>query len=142
MRAHTAPGTVRTLALAPEPTATGFLGNRIRGSAPARGTGARPLIPGGIARGGEGVIVRDALVVAVVGAVVAVRAEDVVASLAAGESAPPPARTRQVRALAVMVALAVLLRAMVRSVRLGIGRGFWPPPSLPWPFAQAASEAK
>jgi|GEM_PF-3450938 len=140
MRAHTGPEIKVTLALAPGPTAAGFLGNRVRGSAPACGTGGSLVLPGGVARGGGDVgfgalrtlvvdfgwtgNMRRLLVVAVVGAVdvaaaVAVRAEDVVASIAAGEPVPQPARTRQVSQPAVVVALVVLLRGIVRSVRLG-----------------------
>ena len=145
MRAHTAPGTARTLALAPKPTAVGFLGKRVGGSAPARGTGASLKIPAGVACGGDAVLARDGavvvvrglgtgvllvfgvvsgvmdvrpaddvpgpLVVAVVDAA-ALRVADVAVSTAAGGPTPQPARTRQVRALV------VLLRGMVRSVRL------------------------
>jgi len=93
---------------------------------------------------GDGVVVRDAMVVVgvrvgrapgvvdVVGvdrAAVEVCADDVAASLAAGEPAlqPARARARQVRVLVAAVALAVLLRCTVRSLLQAPGD-----PSLPW----------
>jgi len=124
MRAHTASGTGRVVALAPEPTAAWFVGNLVRGSAPARGTGASLVLAGVVARVGDGVLVVDAK--AVVGAVVdgvvlalgvldvdrAVRV-DPLALLAAGEPALQPARARLVRAMAMVAALVVLLRRIV-----------------------------
>src|SRR5680860_1286805 len=53
MRAHTASGTGPTLAFAPPPTAAWFAGNRVRGSAPACGTGASLVLAGGVARVGR-----------------------------------------------------------------------------------------
>ena len=140
MRPHTASGTAPALALAPGPTAAGFLGNRMRGWAPAGGAGRGPAGTGAAARGRESVLIRCALVAAgrgggfdVLLALDAVevvvdtgRADEVAASLAAGEPAPQPARTRQVTVVvtvvAAFVALAVRLLGMVRSVRSGSGR--------------------
>jgi len=112
--------------LAPEPTAAWFVGNRIRGSAPASGTGASLVLVGVVACAGDGALVLDA--VAVVGAGVAgvvlelgvldvdrAAGVDLLALLAAGEPALQPARARLVRATAVVAALAVLLRRIVRS---------------------------
>lgn len=143
MRAHTGSGTKPTLAFAPGPTAAGLVGNRVRGSAPACGRGGSLVLPGGVARGGGGAgfgvlrldvdvgptgNVRRLLVVVVVCAVdvaaVGVRAEAVAVSIATGGPAPQLARTMQVSTLAVVVALVVLLRGMVRSVRLG--SRWWP----------------
>ena len=125
MRAHTASGTLLTRALAPEPTAAGFFGNRMPGSAPARGTGKRvaptdvaPSAAAGVRDGvlngavvvaavrgvGFGALLVPGAVEAVDVVVVAVRAGDVAALRAAGEPAPQPARTRQTRAPAVAVA--------------------------------------
>ncbi|MDQ5840773.1 MAG: hypothetical protein M3537_06460, partial [Chloroflexota bacterium] len=87
-----------------------------------------------------------AVVVAVVVAGVAaaaVRAEDVVASIAAGGLAPQPARTRQVSTPVVAVALVVLLRVMARSVHLVVWSVGWPASSLPWPsLAQGCVRGK
>lgn len=137
MRAHTAPGTATALALAPGPTAAGFRGNRVRGWAPA-GAGKRVALTDFAARGTIGVPIRGAVVVAgrgmgfglllvpdavevvpdAVEVVVEVaRADEVAAPVAAGEPAPQPARRRQVSAPAVVVAVAVFLGGMVRSVR-------------------------
>ena len=63
MRAHTASGTGPTLAFAPPPTAAWFAGNRVRGSAPACGTGASLVLAGGVARVGDGVLVLDVVAV-------------------------------------------------------------------------------
>ena len=142
MRAHTESGTGPVLALAPEPTAAWFVGKRMCGSAPARGTGASLVLAGGVACVADGVLRRDA--VAVVGFGVSgvplvsdgvgigmgvgvdvdrATAGLVPASPAVGEPAPHPARARQVRprerqvrVLARAVALLVLLRRIVRSV--------------------------
>ena len=136
MRAHTASGTLRTVALPPEPTAAGFFGNRIRGSAPARGTGASPDAVGVMACGMDfQVLLALAAVEVMVEVLVEVMVEVkvdvgradvavsvavlIVVSIAAGEPAPQPARRRQARLVTVATALAVLLRGMVRSVRLG-----------------------
>ena len=131
MRAHTASGTLRTVALAPEPTAAGFFGNRIRGSAPARATGASPDAVGVMACGMDFQVL---LALDAVEAMVEVKADvgraDVAVSvavlivvlivplIAAGEPAPQPARRRQTRLVTVVTDLAVLLRGMVRSIRL------------------------
>ena len=120
MRAHTASGTAPTLAFAPEPTAIGFLGKRVPGSAPALGTGTSLAPGGGVVCGGvvcgdddvTGALVRDAMVV---------KGGAVGASTAAGTPAPQPTSTKEVRATAVVVA--VLLRRMARPVRLACQRG-------------------
>jgi len=65
MRAHTASGTGRVLGLASEPTAAWFVGNLIRGSAPASGTGASLVLAGVVARAGDGVFVLAAVAVVV-----------------------------------------------------------------------------
>src|SRR5689334_10304815 len=57
MRAQTESGTRATEALAPEPTAGSFFGNRTVGSAPARGTGASATT--GFGAGLGAVVVRD-----------------------------------------------------------------------------------
>src|SRR5674476_1524467 len=106
MRAHTASGTGWELALAPEPTAAWFVGNLIRGSAPASGTGVSLVLAGAVAGAGDGALVL-AVAVAVVGAgaegvVLELRTLDVeraarvelVAVLAAGGSALQAARAR------------------------------------------------
>ena len=140
MRAHTASGTGWELALAPEPTAAWFVGNLIRGSAPASGTGVSLVLAGAVAGAGDGaLVVAVAVAVAVVGAgaegvVLELCALDVeraarvepVAVLAAGESALQAARARLVRATAMVAALAVLLRRIDRSLRRASGD-----PSLP-----------
>lgn len=139
MRAHTASGIGPVLALAPEPTAARFGGNRVCGSAPARGTGASLVLGGVVAWVGDWVLVLDDVAVpgsGVGGVLLALEVVDigvgvervpvvlVLALLTAGEPAPQPARVsvraRQVRALAAVVALTVALRRIVRSVR-------WPP---------------
>jgi len=129
MRAHTASGTGWELALAPEPTAAWFVGNLIRGSAPASGTGVSLVLAGAVAGAGDGALVL-AVAVAVVGAgaegvVLELRTLDVeraarvelVAVLAAGGSALQAARARLVRATAMVAALAVLRRRIDRSLR-------------------------
>ena len=130
MRAHTAPGTATAMALAPGPTAAGFLGNRVRGWAPA-GAGKRVALTDFAARGTSGVPIRGPVVVAGRGMgfglllvpdavdvmVEVARADEVAAPVAAGEPAPQPARRRQVSAPAVVVAVAVFRGGMVRSVR-------------------------
>jgi len=111
MRAHTASGTGRVLGLASEPTAAWFVGNLIRGSAPASGTGASLVLAGVVARAGDGVFVLAAVAVVgagVEGVVLALGALDVdraarvelLAVLAPGESALQAARARLVRAAA------------------------------------------
>ncbi|HEY5181397.1 MAG TPA: hypothetical protein VIJ07_16765 [Dermatophilaceae bacterium] len=136
MRTHTTSGTGRVVALAPEPTAAWFVGNLIRGSAPASGTGAK-LLAGVVACVADGAFVRDA--VAVVGAGVegvalalgvldvdlAARAERL-SVLAPGEPALQATRARLVTATAMVAARAVLLRRIVRSLRRASGE-----PSLP-----------
>ena len=133
MRAHTAPGTAPARALAPEPTAAGFRGNRVRGWAPACSAGSGPALREVAVRGRGGVLIRGAVLVAGRGmgfgvmlvldaaeVIVEVdRADEVAAPVAAGEPAPQPARARQAIVLAVAVALVVRLRGIVRSVRLG-----------------------
>ena len=128
MRAHTESGTGPVLALAPEPTAAWFVGNLIRGSAPASGTGVSLVRAGAVAGAGDG-----ALVVAVAVAVVGAGAErvvlelcpldveraarvELVAVLAPSESALQAARARLVRATAMVAALGVLLRRIDRSL--------------------------
>ena len=129
MRAHTAPGTATAMALAPGPTAAGFLGNRVRGWAPA-GAGKRVALTDFAARRTGGVPIRSPVVVAGRGMgfglllvpdavdvmVEVARADEVAAPVAAEEPAPQPARRRQVSAAAV-VAVAVFPGGMVRSVR-------------------------
>ena len=137
MRAHTASGTGPELALAPEPTAAWFAGNRAFGSAPASGTRASVVFAGGVVwvGGGDGVVARDPVAVAGVvgdGVLLAVHlvAVDpaavgvgVLTSFETGEPAlqPARARARQVRMLAHVVPLAVPLRRIVRSVRWAMG---------------------
>src|SRR5665647_3914297 len=107
MRAHTASGTGWELALAPEPTAAWFVGNLIRGSAPASGTGVSLVLAGVVERAGDGVFVLAAVAVVgagVEGVVLALGALDVdraarvelLAVLAPGESALQAARARLV----------------------------------------------
>jgi len=117
------------MALAPGPTAAGFLGNRVRGWAPA-GAGKRVALTDFAARGTGGVPIRGPVVVAGRGTglglllvpdtvdvmVEVARADEVAAPVAAEEPAPQPARRRQVSAAAV-VAAAVFPGGMVRSVR-------------------------
>ena len=131
MRAHTAPGTAPARALAPEPTAAGFLGNRMRGWAGRRLALADVVVSGrggGLIRGAVVVVGRGRgfgvlLVLDVVEVIVDVgRDDDVAGSVAAGEPAPQPPSTRQAMVLA--VALAVRLRGIVRSVRLGERRSY------------------
>ena len=59
MRAHTASGIGPVLALAPEPTAARFVGKRVCGSAPARGTGASLVLRGVVAWVGDGLVALD-----------------------------------------------------------------------------------
>lgn len=126
MGVHTEAGILLTRALAPEPTAARFLGNRVSGSAPARGTGRRlaptDVVPSAAAARREGGLIRELVVTESgvgFGVLLALgaldpadvmlgdcRAGDVAAVVAAGEPAPQPARTRQARVLAVAVAWA------------------------------------
>lgn len=140
MRAHTASGTGPFLALAPAPTAGGFVGKRIRGSAPATGTGASLVLAGGVACVGDPVLVLDGIAVVGAGMEEVLPALDAVdigvdvdraavedpllASPAAGEPATQPARVRvrQVRALTAVAGLTVALGRIVGSVRLTPGR--------------------
>jgi len=145
MRAHTASGTGWELALAPEPTAAWFVGNLIRGSAPASGTGVSLVLAGAFAGAGDGALVRaPAVAVAVVGAgvegvVLELCALDVERAarvelgtvLAAGEPALQAARARLVRATAMVAALAVLLRRIDRSLRRASGDQSLPLTSTP-----------
>ena len=143
MRAHTASGTGWELALAPEPTAAWFVGNLIRGSAPASGTGVSLVLAGAVAGAVDGALV---LAVAVVGAgaegvVLELRTLDVeraarvelVAVLAAGGSALQAARARLVRATAMVAALAVLRRRIDRSLRRALVDPSLPLTSAPRP---------
>ena len=132
MRAHTESGTGPALALAPDPTAARFVGNRIDGSAATGGTGPSFVLAGGAACGGDGGLVLDAVAVVGFGLVDVVDVDPavseviVLALLAGDEPAPQPARARarvrEVRALAAAVALAVVLRRIGRSVPSGSGR--------------------
>lgn len=142
MRAHTESGTGPALALAPDPTAARFVGNRIDGSAATGGTGPSFVLAGGAACGGDGGLVLDAVAVVGFGLGTTIGLVDVVdvdpavsevivlALLAGDEPAPQPARARararvrvrEVRALAAAVALAVVLRRIGRSVPSGSGR--------------------
>jgi hypothetical protein len=141
MRAHTESGTGPALALAPDPTAARFVGNRTVGSAATGGTGgtgASFVLAGGAACGGDGGLVIDAVAVVgfelgtVIGLVDVVDVDPAVsevielALLAGDEPVPQPARARakvrEVRALAAAVALAVVLRRIGRSVPSGSGR--------------------
>jgi hypothetical protein len=123
--------------LAPGPTAAWFVGNLIRGSAPASGTGASLVLTGVVACVGDGGLVLDS--VAVVGSgeegvVLALGVLDVeraagvelLAVLAPGKSALQAPRARLVRATAMVAALAVLRRRIDRSLRRASGD-----PSLP-----------
>jgi hypothetical protein len=138
MRAHTESGTGPALALAPDPTAARFVGNRTVGSAAIGGTGASVVLAGSAACGGDGGLVIDAVAVVgfelgtVIGLVDVVDVDPAVsevielALLAGDEPVPQPARARakvrEVRALAAAVALAVVLRRIDRSVPSGSGR--------------------
>lgn len=138
MRAQTESGTGTALALAPDPTAARFVGNRIDGSAATGGTGASFALAGGAACGDDGGLVLDTVAVVGFGLGTTIGLVDVVdvdpavsevivlALLAGDEPAPQPARARarmrEVRALAAAVALAVVLRRIGRSVPSGSGR--------------------
>jgi hypothetical protein len=134
MRAHTESGTGPALALAPDPTAARFVGNRIEGSAATGGTGPSFVLAGGAACGGDGGLVLDAVAVVGFGLGTTIGLVDVVdvdpavselivlALLAGDEPAPQPARARAVRAPAATVALAVVFRRIGRSVPSGSGR--------------------
>lgn len=140
MRAHTASGTGPELPFAPEPTAFWLTGKRVRGSAPALGTGGSVPATSGMTLERDGVLVAGVLAVGfVVGCAVGCvagfgvgrdpEATDLLtgdaggvevrsrASVAVGGPAPQAVRARQISAPATVLALAVVLRGKVRSVR-------------------------
>lgn len=141
MRDHNASGIAAAFALAPEPVAAWFAGNRVRGSAPARGTGASVVLPDGLpgngvrrrveavvdfrVGGGEGLVevgfevgfeveVEVEVEVGRAGVGVAVPT-----SFAVGDPALQPLSARSASAPAAAVPRAVVFRRIVRSVSSG-----------------------
>src|SRR6476661_8334188 len=127
MRDQTASGTVRTRAFAPAPTAAALAGKRMRGSAPARGTGASISVPGRAWRvaavvAAPAVLVglgTEVLVVVVGLGTVVEEGEPSAAGAAAGPAAGPQAASTSTQPTAARAAGARWNRARMRCPSVG-----------------------